>query len=115
MPVAGATLLASVSTDGGIRLWDPRTWQLVRVLAGARGALQAVCAVRAGDRVLVATAGQDGHGHGWDAETGEHPHALAGLGHPVYAVCRVEVGGRTMLASAGCGCGTRCPGSRPAS
>jgi WD40 repeat protein len=76
--------LASASTNGTVRVWDPRTGKEFRVLEGHSGAVRSV--VFSPDGQHLASASDDGTVRVWDPRTGEEPQILEGHNGPVQAV-----------------------------
>ena len=68
--VEGRELLASASTDGMVRLWDPVSGTVERVLKGHTGTVWAVCPVHVEGRELLASAGYDRTVRLWHPATG---------------------------------------------
>ena len=69
VPAGDRTLLAT--SDGAtVRLWDPDSGFLIRVLEGHTGRVNAVCAVPTGNRTLLATASRDQKVRLWDSADG---------------------------------------------
>ena len=99
--VAGQTLLASVSADSTVRIWDPKTGKQRAVLEGHPSAVNGVCPLSVAGRALLASAGGDSTVRIWDPETGQQRAVLEGHQAAVYGVCPVTVAGRALLASAG--------------
>jgi WD40 repeat protein len=96
-------LLASASRDGTIRLWEPETGRLARILVGHQGPAQsdqnAVAVAWSPDGRYLATAGMDNAVQLWEAGTGRPLRTLKGHTQPVCAVAWSD-DGRT-LASGG--------------
>src|SRR2546421_697713 len=68
--VGGRDLLASASEDRTVRIWDPATGAVDRVLEGHTGWVNGVCAVQVGGRELLASASEDETVRIWDPATG---------------------------------------------
>ena len=104
-------LLATASTDGTARLWDPATGEHRRTLTGHTSYVSGVAF--SPDGRLLATASSDGTARLWDPATGEHRRTLTGHTSSVYGVAFSPDG--RLLASATVtgrrGCGTRPPAS----
>jgi WD40 repeat protein len=89
--------LASAGLDGVVRLWDPATGRLLRVLAGHAGLVRSLS--WSPDNRGLASAGWDGTVCLWDAPNGRLLHTLRGHRHAVNAVAWSPRG--NVLASAG--------------
>lgn len=92
-------LLVSGGADGTVRVWDPATGTLERILRGHSAAVVAVCPLHL-DGCKLASAGADATVRVWDPATG----ALIGVLNQVdrvRAVCPIRVDGRELLATAG--------------
>ncbi|MEV0716854.1 trypsin-like peptidase domain-containing protein [Asanoa sp. NPDC050611] len=102
VPMSGREFLASAGADGTVRLWDPLTGRVERVLVGDPGGVRGLWAVPVDGATLLATAGDDGTIGIWDAGTGARLRTLTGHSDWVRNLCAVPVpGGPTLLASAG--------------
>lgn len=77
-------LLATAGADGTIRLWDPRTEQLVRVLVGHDNWVTSV--VWSPDGGYLASSSRDGTVRLWEAASGNLLKVLRGSESPVYCV-----------------------------
>jgi WD40 repeat protein len=97
VPLAGRCLLASASDT--LRLWDPATTQLERVLGHMRW-VTAVCTIPVNERQLLASSDEDGVVRLWDPATGTLERELRCHHAATTALCAVPVGGRHLLASA---------------
>ncbi len=99
----GRTLLATGSTDGTVRLWDPaRGTAVSQPLTGHTDTVQAVAAVDLADgRTLLATGSADGTVRLWDPARGTVVgQPLTGHSGGVWAVAAVGLAdGRTLLAT----------------
>lgn len=69
--VAGQDLLASAGDDKTVRIWNPASGQLYRVLDGHQGPVYSVCAVTVGGQNLIASASYDKTMRIWDPATGQ--------------------------------------------
>ncbi|MFI1829673.1 trypsin-like peptidase domain-containing protein [Streptomyces sp. NPDC020412] len=98
----GRTLLAGVSEDTTVALWDPATRRLVRVLRGHARRITALCAVprAGGGPTMLASADDGGLVILWDPGTGKAVHFLE-TAERVTALYRVVVGGDTFVACGG--------------
>ncbi|ASW56194.1 trypsin-like peptidase domain-containing protein [Plantactinospora sp. KBS50] len=95
-------LLASVGDDGTVRLWDPLTSQVERVLNCHDDTVRSVCAVRTGaGETLVATASHDGTVGLWEPRTGNRRHELRGHDDWVRNLCTLPLPDGDLLVSAG--------------
>ncbi|MEJ7716351.1 MAG: hypothetical protein WKF40_11985 [Thermoleophilaceae bacterium] len=83
-----------------MRIWDPGSGAVERVLEGHTGRVNAVCAVRVDGRELLASAAADHTVRIWDPGSGAVERVLEGHTDWVNAVCAVRVDGRDLLASA---------------
>jgi WD40 repeat protein len=99
--VAEHPVLATGSSDGAVRLWDPVTPRLDRVLKGHSESVRALCPVDVGGRSLLASGGDDHTVRLWDPATGRVVLVLFGHTKPVIALCAVPAADRELLASAG--------------
>ena len=95
--VAGEPALATGGRDKTVRLWDPVTARLDRVLRGHTDRVRAVCAVSGG----VASGGGDHTVRLWDPLGDQAPRVLAGHTAGVTALCRVTSPEGEWLASGG--------------
>ena len=92
------TKLASAGWDGLVRIWDPRTGDLLRTLKGHEGDVWSVAF--GGDGKILASAGSDGTVRIWDVETGKELQVLRGSGRGFHTVrfakdgTTLAVGGR---------------------
>ena len=90
-------MLASAGSDATLRLWDPRSGQLLRTLLGHQGTVRS-CAFSA-DGTMLASAGSDATLRLWDPRSGQALRTLHGHQGTVRS-CAFSADG-TMLASAG--------------
>jgi hypothetical protein len=93
----GAALAAG--GDGAVRIWDARTSELVRELAGHPGGVRSVA--YAHDGAALAAGGSGGLVRIWDARTGELVRELAGHAGAVHSVAFAPDG--AALAAGGSG------------
>ncbi|MEU5977430.1 trypsin-like peptidase domain-containing protein [Streptomyces sp. NPDC047315] len=98
----GRTLLAGISDDTTVALWDPAARRLVRVLRGHARRIAALCAVPRADGgpTLLASADDGGMVILWDPGTGRAVHFLT-TAERVTSLCRVAVGRDTFVACGG--------------
>jgi WD40 repeat protein len=97
VPLESHHLLASASDT--LRLWDPATAQIDRVLGHMRW-VTAVCTVPIESRQLLASSDEDGVVRLWDPSTGTLERELRCHHAATTALCAVPVDGRHLLASA---------------
>jgi WD40 repeat protein len=71
-----SALLATGHDDGSVRLWDARSWQLLRALTGHKRPVSALAFSADGAR--LATAGEDKLIHLWDVPTAKRCGSLVG-------------------------------------
>jgi WD40 repeat protein len=60
--------LASGGLDGGVRIWDPHTGQILRTLSGHTGLVQALAS--SADGTCLASTGMDRTVRIWNVDTG---------------------------------------------
>jgi WD40 repeat protein len=99
----GHALLATAGHDRTVRLWDPLTGELEKILTGHTDLVSSVCAVSVGARgTLLATAGHDRTVRLWDPMTGRLEETLLGHTDWIRSVCAIPLGsGSDLLATAG--------------
>src|SRR6266540_9172 len=97
--VGARSLLASAGDDRTVRLWEPGTGRLIRVLDSPTGWVTAVCPVPHGTRSLLASAGYDASIRIWDLSTGHLERVLDGHSGWVTAVAPLPIGKRSLIAS----------------
>lgn len=88
-------MLASVSEDGTLRLWDQITGQQIASRRTSESCLRTVCAVG----TVLASAGQDSVIQLWEQHSGQQIGQLIGHTDWVRCLCAVTVGPQQLLAS----------------
>jgi WD40 repeat protein len=96
----GTTYLATASSDGTVRIWDPATGTTLRTLTGHDAAVNAICAFTLDGATLLATASSDRTARIWDPAGGTSLHTLTGHGGWVWSVCAFTLDGTALLATA---------------
>ncbi len=94
---ADGTRAATAAADGTVRIWDPATGELLRMLDGHGGEVWSASFSPDGDR--VATASFDRTARIWDAASGELLRTLEGHGDEVLSASFSPDGGRVVTAS----------------
>ncbi|MEU7901711.1 trypsin-like peptidase domain-containing protein [Actinoplanes sp. NPDC049118] len=94
--VNGRTALATVSSDGDVRVWDPRGGGCLRVLAGHTDVIHAVCTVVLDGNEYLATGGRDRTIRLWDLTADEGRSAAARRGGRTSAACTIRLGTDTV-------------------
>ncbi len=89
--VNGETALATVSSDGDVRVWDPRRGRCLRVLAGHTDVVHAVCTVALDGHEYLATGGKDRTVRLWDLTADEGRVGAARRGGRTSAACTVRL------------------------
>lgn len=99
---ADGPVLASGGRNGTVRLWDPRTGELLSTLAGHTGAALAMLEFGTVDgRPVLASGAEDGTVRVWDLGTGESPAGFSVPAGYARAAAFVTLGdGRNVLAVA---------------
>ncbi|GAB2724897.1 hypothetical protein GCM10010442_52880 [Kitasatospora kifunensis] len=100
IPTEGRSLLASLD-ESAVRIWDPATGEILNILPGQDGRMNAVCTVPTTAGPWLATANADGTVRLWDPLTGRRLHALHGHAGEARHLCAVRAHGRDLLASSG--------------
>lgn len=93
---ADGSILASGSSDNKIRLWNPRTGELLRTLNGHSGAVKSI-AMTSDGQILV-SGGADTTIKIWHLDTEKVLHTLIGHSHEVRSVA-VSPDGTTLLSA----------------
>ena len=76
--------LASASADLTVRIWDPASGQVLKILRGHKGLVHQM--VYSPDGTLLATAGLEGLVKVWDADSGKEIVSFQDRGNSVYGV-----------------------------
>lgn len=72
LQIDGRSILASAGLDTHIRIWDARTYQLLRRLSGHESQINEISTVTGtGSRAMIASASDDGTVLIWDVTTGQ--------------------------------------------
>ncbi|PRY33192.1 WD40 repeat protein [Pseudosporangium ferrugineum] len=94
--IDGQTALATVSSDGDVRVWDPREGSCLRVLAGHTDAVNTVCTVVLDDHEYLATGSKDRTVRLWDLTADEGRVGATRRGGRTSAACAIHLGTDTV-------------------
>lgn len=99
--VHGRRLLAFNGFDSTVRLRDPDTGTIERVLKGHTVGMTAVCPITVHGGHLLASAGEDGTVRLWDVEAiSKFERFLTGSAGVIFTACPITVQDRHLLATA---------------
>jgi hypothetical protein len=96
---SGRNLLASGGSDGKVRLWEPNSGRLLRVLSRHTGGINALAFSPDGE--WLASASQDSSVGLWRSESGREVHHFAGFASSPTGVCFSPDGKRLATAAGG--------------